>query len=33
MHFAHVANTLLKDKESARDNLILASNFAKYLPI
>ena len=33
MHFARLANTLLKDEESARDNHVLASNFAKYLPI
>jgi len=28
-----LANTLLKDEESARDNDVLACNFAKYLPI
>jgi len=33
MHFARLANTLLKDGESARDNHVLASNFAKYLPM
>jgi len=36
MHFARLANTLLKDEESARDNHVLACNFAKYfkyLPI
>jgi len=33
MHFARLANTLLKDLESARDNRVLACNFAKYLPI
>ena len=33
MHFARPANTLLKDEESARDNHVLACNFAKYLPI
>ena len=33
MHFAGLANTLLKDKESARDNHVLACNFAKYSPI
>ena len=33
MHFAHLANTLLKDEESARDNHVLARNFAKSLPI
>jgi len=31
--FAHLANTLLKDEESARDNHVFACNFAKYLPI
>jgi len=33
MHFARLANTLLKDEESARDNHFLACNFAKYSPI
>jgi len=33
MHFARRANTLLKDEESARDNHVLACNFAKYSPI
>jgi len=33
MHFARLANTLLKDEESARDNHVLACNFGKYLPI
>ena len=33
MQFAHLANTLLKDDESARDNHVLACNFAKYSPI
>jgi len=33
MHFARLANTLLKYEESARDNHVLACNFAKYLPI
>jgi len=33
MHFARLANTLLKDEESARDNHALACNFAKYSPI
>jgi len=28
MHFARMANTLLKDEESARDNHVLACNFA-----
>jgi len=32
MHFARLANTLLKDEESARDNRI-ASNLSKYSPI
>jgi len=31
MHFARLANTLLKDEE--RDNHVLACNFAKYSPI
>jgi len=30
MHFACLANTLLKDAESARDNHVFACNFAKY---
>ena len=30
MHFARLANTLLKDEEIARDNHVLACNFAKY---
>jgi len=33
MHFARLANALLKDKESARDNHVLAYNFAKYSQI
>ena len=33
MHFARLANILLKDEESARDNHVLACNFVKYLPI
>ena len=33
MHFARLANTLLKDEESARDNHVFACNFAKYTPI
>jgi len=32
-HFARLANTLLKDEDSARDNHGLACNFAKYSPI
>jgi len=31
--FTRLANTLLKEEESARDNHVLACNFAKYLPI
>jgi len=33
MHFARLANTLLKGEESSQDNHVLACNFAKYLPI
>ena len=33
MLFARLANTLLKDEESACDNHVLACNFAKYSPI
>jgi len=33
MHFVRLANTQLNDGESARNNHILASNFAKYSPI
>jgi len=33
VHFARLANTLLKDEESARDNHVLACHFATYLPI
>jgi len=33
MHFARLANTLLKDEENARDNHVLSGNFAKYSPI
>jgi len=33
MHFARLANTLLKDEESARYNHVVACNFAKYLLI
>jgi len=32
VHFARLANTMLKDEESARDNHVLAFDFAKYLP-
>jgi len=33
VHFVRLANTLLKDEESAGDNHFLACNFAKHLPI
>ena len=33
MHFVRLANTLLKDGESARNNHVLACNFAKCSPI
>jgi len=33
MHFARMANTMLKDEESARDYHVLACRFAKYSPI
>ena len=34
MHFARLANTLLKDEESALDNHVFCLyNFAKYSPI
>jgi len=33
VHFARLANTLLKDGEGARNNYVLAYNFAKYSPI
>ena len=33
VHFTPLANTLLKDGESARDNHVCACNFAKYLRI
>jgi len=33
MHFARLANTLLKGEESARDNHVRACNLARYLPI
>jgi len=33
LHFARLANTLLKIEESARDNHVLGCNFAKYLPV
>jgi len=32
MQFARLANALLKDEESARDNHVLVCNFAKYSP-
>ena len=33
VHFVRLANTLLKDEESARYNHVLTCNFAKYSPI
>ena len=30
MHFARLANILLKDEENAQDNRVFACNFAKY---
>ena len=33
MHLARLANTMLKDEESAPDNYVFAGNFAKYSPI
>jgi len=33
MYFVRLVNTLLNDGESARDNHLLACNFAKYSPI
>jgi len=33
MQFARLANTLLKDEESAWHNYAVACNFAKYSPI
>jgi len=33
MYFARLANTPLKDEESARKKHVLASNIAKYSPI
>ena len=33
VHFACLANTLLKEEGSARDNHVLACNFAKHLPV
>jgi len=33
MHFVRLANTLLNDEESTRDNHVLACNFAKQSPI
>jgi len=33
VHFVRLANTLLKDGESARNYHVLACNFAKYSPI
>ena len=33
VHFARLANTMIKYEESARDNHVLACNFAKYSQI
>ena len=33
MYFVRLVNTLLNDGESARNNHVLACNFAKYSPI
>ena len=33
MQFVRLATTMLKDGKSARDNHVLAFNFAKYSPI
>jgi len=33
MNFVRLANRLLEDEESARDNQVLACDFAKYLLI
>ena len=33
VHFVRLANSLLKDRESARNNHVLACNFAKYLSL
>ena len=33
VHFVRLANALLKDGESARNDPVLACNFAKYSPI
>jgi len=33
VYFARLANTLLKDEESARDDHVFACNFDKYSPI
>jgi len=33
LQFARLANTPLKDEESARDNHVLACSFAEYLQI
>ena len=33
VHFARLANTLLKDEESVRDNHVLARNFVKYITV
>ena len=33
MHFVRLANTLLKDEESARENHVLAYIFSNYSPL
>jgi len=33
IRFVRLANALLKDEESARDNHVLTCNFTKYSPI
>jgi len=33
MHFVRLANAVLKDEESARDNHVLSCNFVRYSPV
>ena len=33
LHFVRLANALLKDRESARNNHVFACNFVKYSPV
>ena len=33
VHFARLANTLLRDEENARDSHVLACKFVKYSPV